>query len=88
LNSDEYAPLAINSINSSSPATPIKAVVIYHLPYQTNGLPVMLSLGLADGLPASTLVGLPFLDVTQSVIDLTNKFICCNTFDEVWPFML
>jgi hypothetical protein len=48
----------------------------------------MLSLGLADGLPASTLVGLPFLDATQSVIDLANKFIRCNIFNEIWPFML
>jgi hypothetical protein len=48
----------------------------------------MLSLGLADGLPASTLVGLPFLDATQSVIDLANKFICCNVFNEIWPFTL
>jgi hypothetical protein len=78
----------INGINSSSPATPIKAVVIYCLPYQANGLPAMLSLDLADGLPASTLVGLPFLNATQSVIDLANKFIRCNVFDEIWPFTL
>jgi hypothetical protein len=32
VNNDEYAPLAINGLNSSSPATPIKAVVIYCLP--------------------------------------------------------
>jgi hypothetical protein len=87
-NNDEYALLAINGINSSSPATPIKAVIIYQLPFLANGLPAMLSLGLADGLPASTLVSLPFLDATQSVIDLANKFICCNAFGEVWPFTL
>jgi hypothetical protein len=27
-----------------------------------------------------------FLDATQSVIDLANKFIHCNVFDEIWPF--
>jgi hypothetical protein len=48
----------------------------------------MLSLGLADGLPVSTLVGLPFLDATQLVIDLANKFICANIFDEIWLFTL
>jgi hypothetical protein len=51
-------------------------------------LGIALDLGLANGLPASTLVGLPFLDATQSIIDLANKFICCNVFDEVWPFTL
>jgi hypothetical protein len=60
-NNDEYAPLAINGINSSSPAMPIKAVIIYHLPFLANGLLALLSLGLVDGLPASTLVSLPFL---------------------------
>jgi hypothetical protein len=78
-NNDEYAPLAINGINCCSPATSIKAVVIYHLPFLAKGLPAMLSLCLADGLPVSTLVGLPFLDAAHLVIDLKNKFICCKT---------
>jgi hypothetical protein len=62
--------------------------VIYILPYELNGFPAMFSLGLADDINVSTLVGLPFLEATHSIIDLTNCNHCihCKTFNAIWPF--
>jgi hypothetical protein len=76
----------VKGTSSISSGALIKAIVIYILPYESNGLPAMFSLGLADGINVSTLVGLPFLEATYSIIDLDNHCIHCKTFNAIWPF--
>jgi hypothetical protein len=86
LGKDDHTSFAVKGISSISSGVLIKAIVIYILPYELNGFPAMFSLGLANDINVSTVVGLPFLEATHSIIDLTNHCIHCKTFNTIWPF--
>ena len=74
-----FDPITIGGVDGQSQSgLSLTAIITYYLPYEINGRPATISIGLAEGTATNTILSHPFLCSMQAHIDCEHNAITLN----------
>ncbi len=74
-----FDPITIGGVDGQSQGgLSLTAIITYWLPYEVNGRPATISIGLAEGTATNTILSHPFLRTMQAHIDYEHNAIMLN----------
>ncbi len=74
-----FDPITIGGVDGQSQGgLSLTAIITYYLPYEVNGRPATISIGLAEGTATNTILSHPFLRTMQAHIDYEHNAVMLN----------